>query len=261
MTTIQHSRPGPVLLDLTTSIGTIDVTVEDIDTAVVELHPEQPDDETALDLIARAEVSSRADEFAVRLPRTPGNSTTIVRNGHSVSINTGSVSVGNIVIGNAGGVTVVNGRAAGGSGTVVIATGGGVRLSARLPRGSSLTVDAGGASVRTTGHLKAIRFAATSGDLRADGADRVHARSQSGDIEVRAMDNGMLKSMSGDIHVDGVASAASISTMSGGIRAIAGSGAEIDADAMSGNVTITGDPRHVSARSMSGHVRIPKAAR
>lgn len=262
MTTIPHTRPGPVHLDLTTSCGTVEVIVDDVDTAVVQLWPEQPGDETALDLIARADFTSRADEFMVRLPKMAGGgSTTIVRNGHSVSINTGLVSVGNVVVGNVSGVTIVNGQVIGGNGTTVITSGGGVRAVATLPKGSSLTIDAGAAPVTTRGHLQSIRFAGSSGDLSADSAVRVHARTQSGDIDVRAMNNGMLKSMSGDITVDGLAGAASISTMSGDIRVIAGSGAEVDADAMSGNVTITGDPAYVSARSMSGRVRTPKAVR
>lgn len=261
MTTIPHTRPGPVHLDLTISCGTVEVVVDDVDTAVVQLWPEQPGDETALDLIARAEFSSHANEFAVRLPKSAGGSTTIVRNGHTVSINTGSVSVGNVVIGSVNGVTVVNGQVIGGNGTTVITAGGGIRTVARIPRGSSLTIDAGAASVTTRGHLQSIRFAGSSGDLSADSADRVHARTQSGDIDVRVMNNGMLKSMSGDITIEGLAEAASISTMSGDIRVVAGSGAEVDADAMSGNVTVTGDPAHVSARSMSGRVRTPKAVR
>lgn len=262
MTTIPHTRPGPAHLDLTVSGGTVEVIVDDIETASVELSPEQAGDETARDLIARAEIASRAGEFTVRLPKTAGNgSTTIVRNGRNVSISTNIVSVGNVVIGSVGGVSVVNGQVIAGNGTTVITSGGGVRVVARLPRGSSLTIDAGAAVVSTRGHLESIRFAGSSGDLNADSADRVHARSQSGDIAVRAMNDGMLKSMSGDVTVDGLAGAASISTMSGDIRVIAGSGAEVDADAMSGNVTVTGDPARVSARSMSGRVREPRAAR
>lgn len=262
MTTIPHTRTGPVHLDLTLALGAVEVIVDDVDTAVVQLWPEQPGDETALDLIARAEFTSRANEFAVRLPKMAGGgSTTIVRNGHSVSINTGTVSVGNVVIGNVRGVTVINGQVISGNGTTVITTGGGVRAVATLPKGSSLTVDAGAAPVTTRGHLQSIRFAGSSGALRADSVGRVHARTQSGDIDVRAMDNGMLKSMSGDITVEGLASAASISTMSGNIQVIAGSGAEVDADSMSGNVIVTGDPAQVSARSMSGRVRAPKAVR
>ena len=261
MTTIPHTRLGPVHLDLTVSSGTVEIIVGDVDTAVVQLWPEQPGDETALDLIDRAEFTSHANEFAVRLPKIAGGSTTIIRNGHSVSINTGTVSVGNVVIGNVNGVTVVNGQVIGGNGTTVITSGGGVRTVARLPRGSSLTIDAGAADVTTRGHLESIRFVGSSSNLNADTAGRVRARTQSGDIDVHAMNNGMLKSMSGDITIDGLAEAASISTMSGDIRVIAGTGAEVDADAMSGNVTVTGEPAHVSARSMSGRVRTPKAVR
>lgn len=260
MTTTRHTRPGPVHLDLSTSFGTVEVYTEDREHAEITLSPEHETDETALDLIARAQITSHANEFSVRMPRpaAAAGGMTVVQSGRGVSIN--SVSAGNIVIGSAGGTVVVNGRVISGSGTTVV-TMGVVRVVARLPLGSSLTADAGSATVTSRGHLKAIRFSATSGDLRADSAGSVNARTQSGDVEIRAMDSGMLKAMSGDITIDGLAGSASVSTTSGDIRVIVGDEAELDADSLSGDVTVTGGAGRVSARSMSGRVRTPRAVR
>jgi Putative adhesin len=292
--TIEHEGPGPVTLDLQADTVFLEVLVDEVDQAVVTLSPAQRGDATAADLIARARARSSRDRLTINLPRTSGSgggSTTVISTGGAGFVQTSVANHGSVVVQTGGDmyvagrrivhasgpVTIVNGQVITGSGVTVV-DGGGIRIVARLPHGSSLESDITAGTVATRGQLHLVRHQSTSaglqveaaveveatgtsGDVRVDQAEHVEAESTSGSIRIGASFDVRARSMSGNVTVAALSGTARVKTMSGNVRVHAVTDGRVEAKAMSGNVTVTQDlPSlhvQVAARSMSGRVSTP----
>lgn len=274
--TIAHPG-GPVHFALDVSAAEVEILVEDCKHAEVTLTPiGGSSDEHTADLIARTASTSSGSRFAVDVPRAAGvGSTVISRNGGATCVVTGS---GGTIIQSSGNVTIINGQVVSGHGVTVIQGGSGIRVTARLPIGSSLSIDTAAADVVTHGHLESIRFRATSGSLNADStldldaevssgdirvnrADAVEASASSGDVTIGATRQVRVTASSGSIRVSELSGTARCRASSGSIRVNAVAKSAVRASASSGDVTVTANPGvevEADARSSSGRVRTPK---
>lgn len=241
-----HSTPGPITATITTSATNITVIVEDRERAEYTVT-------TADDKGPSADVvnAARVDDNGIRLDESHGASTVIRTAGGGVSVTQvmDNVAAGSVVVGFQGNViggdnygNIVSGRDTYINGTRVaggIQLGGSrIILTARLPRGSSVTTKTASGDTTILGDAGTVRAETMSGDIRVGGVQDLHAKSMSGDIRVdRFSGSGSASSMSGDISVHAIA------------------GGSLAASTMSGDVRLTGHPIQSSASSMSGRVR------
>ncbi len=133
-----------------------------------------------------------------------------------------------------------------------------LRITVKIPEGSTVSGDSAAAEVRATGlyrdvHLKIASAAAHVGDLLGD----LHLKSASGDLSVgRVGGSAYLKSASGKIRTGDVAGDVTAGTASGDIR-IGSGGGSLDAGSASGHITVgsltTGRAR---VRTASGDVTV-----
>ncbi|MBP2330615.1 hypothetical protein JOF56_011000 [Kibdelosporangium banguiense] len=267
MRTITHTEPGVAVLDLSIGVAVVEVVAEDREYAEITLAPAVSVDSIAADLIRSATVRHTARQLEVAVPAPVG---TVVSGGAVIVGGTvhGGVSFtrasGSIVVGSMSGVTVaggglvvVNGQVITGGATVV-GSGGGVRVTARLPVGSSLVVSSDSpATVITHGSLDTVELRTESGDLTVDSAREIEARTASGDIRIQVGHHVIAHSMSGDIRVGALTGPARLRSMSGDLTVHAIQDTAVQAHTMSGDVRISSDPGVVvssEARSMSGRV-------
>ncbi|MBB5807036.1 hypothetical protein F4560_006804 [Saccharothrix ecbatanensis] len=250
MRTITHST-GPVQLALDVALGHVEVHLEEgRDVAEVTLSPMEFGDSTAARLIADTEVAETADRLAVRVPRPHG-----VNGGTTVIQSRGAViqMFGDVV--NVVGVTIVNGRVISGTGATVVQTGGGVRVVARLPLGSTLALDTRTAPVVVTGQVRSLRFRSLAGDLTANRVDNLDVETTSGDVSVARVGFAQVRSVSGDVEV-GAARDVTLTTTSGDVD-IAELAGTAQVRAVSGDVTVHAvEPSGVDARSVSGDITV-----
>ncbi|GAA2876581.1 hypothetical protein Acy02nite_06160 [Actinoplanes cyaneus] len=114
-----------------------------------------------------------------------------------------------------------------------------LRITVRVPAGSSVSGDSSAAEVRATGlfrdvHLKLASAACHLGDLLGD----LHLSSASGELSVgRVAGSAYLKSASGTIRTGDVMGDVTAKTASGDIR-IGSGGGSVDAGTASGHVTV-----------------------
>ncbi len=151
----------------------------------------------------------------------------------------------------------------------------GVRV--RCPHGSDLDLRSGSADLEATGDLgvvavktssgdvsleraERLRFAAASGDLRADEvAGPSDCRTASGDVRIRRC-GGLLNAnlVSGDLSVGAAAAGLSVATVSGDVRFEAAGGGGMRVQSVSGDVRLAiapGERLYIDASSVSGRMR------
>ncbi|TWP51523.1 DUF4097 domain-containing protein [Lentzea tibetensis] len=267
MLTITH--PGRVHLALDLAHGHVEVHVEDTRKhAEVTLTPMLDSDTTAARLIADALVTETGDQLSVTVPRpsTPYSSATVIQPGRVVVQTFSGVVFG---------TNIVNGRVISGTDTAVVQTGGGVRIVARLPLGSTLAVVSETAPVVATGHLRSLRFHSLSGDLTAHSVDNLDVdttsgyvsvayagltlvHSVSGDVEVGEAFDVLVSTTSGDVDVAELVNTARVRTVSGDISVHAVQPSSVDANSVSGDISLNSGPGVLitsRTRTVSGRVR------
>lgn len=206
-----------------------------------------PDDATGGTMI----VSSRGGRTVIR-----GNVTSGVVIGGG-SRGTVIQSAGRVVVNGVDVTDVVSSRSGGDTGPV--------RVTVRLPAGSSLETDIGTGHVRCRGPLAAITAESLSADLEAEEAAGIRAHSTSGDIRVGHLTGqAALSATSGDITVIDAAGTVDAHATSGDIAIHCTAPVAVSAYATSGDVRVTaarGVQPRVRARSVSGDVRTPEGRR
>ncbi|MBP2321488.1 hypothetical protein JOF56_001873 [Kibdelosporangium banguiense] len=253
MRTFTHHRSGATLFGLSVGAAVVDVVGEEREHAEVVLAPAVAGDHVAEDLIARATETNAGERFTIEVPKACGiTGTTIVHNGgltvsQGVSVMFGSVS----------GVTIVNGQIIGGLGSAVVTGGGALRVTVRLPLGSSLAVSTDCADVHARGQLNSVYFRAVSGDLTVESARVLDAESTSGDISLDCGTHVTAKTVSGDVRVSGLAGRAQVTSVSGDVRVHAVTNSIAAGQTVSGDVRFTATPGVMLdsvGRSVSGRV-------
>jgi hypothetical protein len=264
MRTITHTSPGPVHFSLAVDVAEVDVVAEQRDTATVTLAPVDPSDQDAARLIESATHTSDGKDFTVRVPRPAGGnggSTTVVRSGRGVHV-TSQVVTGNVtgvvmVGGNVYGSTIVNGQVISGAGTVVIG-GSGLRVTVRIPLGSSVTLTGQSPNLTAEGRLNRVEAETVSGDLDVASAITVQARSTSGDVHIGACPAVSARTVSGDVVVRELNGTAAVKTVSGDVQVHAVADSIVTARSVSGDVDLTA-PKGVDidadTSTVSGRVR------
>ncbi|MFE3175554.1 DUF4097 family beta strand repeat-containing protein [Amycolatopsis sp. NPDC059090] len=259
--TITHATPGPVELALAADVATVVVNASpDYAFAQVTLNPEREGDDEATRLVQAATMESRGDRLTVTVPRSHSSGgTTVVRNHYGNVTVAGDMVVGSVVgmvIGGVNhGVTIVNDQFIDGSGTIVIGGGGGVRIHATVPAGSTVTLTGRSPNLTARGELAWVEAETVSGDLDVSAASAVDLRTTSGDIDTDACGTVRAKTVSGDVKVRNLDGSAHVRTVSGdvAIRAVADS--TVTAQTVSGDIDLAA-PRGVeidaSTRSVSG---------
>ncbi|MER7011513.1 DUF4097 family beta strand repeat-containing protein [Saccharopolyspora sp. NPDC000359] len=271
---VEYREYGPMQLKLDMAAGEVLVVIEeDRERAEVVLEPVVPGDEVAEDLIARTEVTGLATGWRVMDVRIPHPELTRV--GAGIHQSFGSIAQGAVVTG----VVVVNGQVISGNPTQGMVSGGGVRVTARVPVGSEVWPTTVSADVDIQGRPECIRFTSTSGDLRVDTATEVWTRTVSGDVDLGAClavnadtTSGSVivgrawsveaRTVSGDVTIDRfIGDAARLRSTSGTLRLHASTTCKVTAVTTSGGIAITADDPplvEVFAHSISGRVRTPQ---
>lgn len=258
MRTITHTTTGPVQFTLTVDAAVVEVIAEDRDTTTVTLEPLTSGDQDAARLIEDTSHTSDGDRFTVRVPRrkaSTGVPVGVTRRGSVVSV------VGNygVVTGSVTGVTIVNGQVIAGAGAVVSDTAGeGLRITVRVPAGSSAALSGPSVDLRTRGRLDRVAADTHSGDLRVAHARDAELVTKSGDVHIGRAATVRARSMAGDIEVTELAGNAALTSMSGDITVHAVTDCAVTAHTMSGDVDLSA-PRGIEidadTRTMSGRTR------
>ncbi|MGO1055548.1 DUF4097 family beta strand repeat-containing protein [Crossiella sp. CA198] len=273
--TFTAAHPGVIGLNLNLDHGDIRVSVEDREHAEITLTPINPGDITAADLITRATVTGYGQDWTVTVPSPPEPAihvrTTATR------IPAGTTVIGAIIGGNGDittGVTIVNGRMVSGHRVTGLDSGGGIRADVRLPEGSSVSVATFTARLTTVGELDRLAFRSTSGDLIAQDAGTVEARtisgditaalactalltSTSGDLDVRCTADATLRTISGDISIGALTGAARVQSTSGRVDVHSVAASTVEANTVSGRIRLSADdgvPVQAHTRSVSGRI-------
>ncbi|MER5389907.1 DUF4097 family beta strand repeat-containing protein [Saccharopolyspora sp. NPDC002686] len=257
--------------ELDMAAGQVEILLEDRERAEIRLEPMVAGDEVAADLISRARHISRGSVLDLRIPHPEP---TVLAGGNTVI----HQSFGNVVQGAVvTGAVIVNGQIVSGNG-VSRTTGGGVKVTARLPLRSRLKATTVSANVVANEHLPTVDFESTSGDLHISYADRLRAHTISGDITVDSAEAVDIETTSGDVQIGPVfhlqartvsgdidaghfvGSHAQLKSVSGDVALHAKYNAEVTARTVSGDIRITArDGVRVTthAKSVSGRVRTP----
>lgn len=242
------------------SIGVAEITVyaEDRRDIAVTLVPASRTDTVAAGLIERAESSAHDDTFSVTVPRPTsgsyGGHTTVIQAGRSVRISGGTVH--GVVIGDANGVTIINGQVITGSGTVIDdSAGGAIRATVRVPAGCAVDVNTDMADTVMHGLLGQVTYRAESGDLFVQSTPLLQATCTAGDITAEVAGDATITSTSGDIRV-GLTRTAMLSSVSGDVRVTAASG-QVNCRAVSGDISVHAvADTDLHATSVSGDIRV-----
>ena len=262
MRTITHTHPGVSRFELGMDAGSVVVYAEERERASVTLEPVRSGDGEAARLIETATVTSEGERFAVRVPSdgtTGTTGTTVVQRGPgAVYMSSGTVtgSVTGMVIGS--GVTIVNGRPISGHGTTIVQGSQGVRVTVRLPLGSTALVRTRSADITTDGRLVGVDTETVSGDTRINTAAIVTARTTSGDVLIGAAGQVVAQTVSGDVRVRALAGPADVRTVSGDVAVHAVRACTVQVRSVSGDITVTTEPGvevDTDTRTVSGRVR------
>ncbi|MFC5719890.1 DUF4097 family beta strand repeat-containing protein [Streptomyces gamaensis] len=252
--TFVSQTTGPIGLALDLPAGSVRVQVLDsITTARVELRTDDSSGPAA-DAVNRARGRQDGETLAVAVPELPGNVMMQSVRGNRVTQSMGTF------YGSVTGVTIINGRVVTGHGTGVMETVSMIEAVVSLPAGSSVEVVSTSADASVYGAVDWLEFRSVSGDLYADAARALAARTTSGDVAVgRVSESVWARSVSGDIRIaqyDG--QHAQLATTSGDVTVQATSAASglVTAHSVSGDVSVSG-PGHlrVTANSISSRVR------
>lgn len=184
MRTEQHAQTGITEAKINNPGGDIELHADPtMNRTEVTLTPDSPGDETADDRIHRAEITSDGRKLLVRLPEMPATAvqqggTTIIRNGGSTIIQSAGTVSGTMV-----GAQIINGNVV--AGNVTQGSEGGVRVSVRVPAGSSLVARSVGGSITATGTTSAVDADTSGGTIRVDHAtDDVDLHTSGGAIRI-----------------------------------------------------------------------------
>ncbi|MFI6984216.1 hypothetical protein ACIBSV_37235 [Embleya sp. NPDC050154] len=180
--TLTASTVGPVCPDITTTLGSVDIIVEQRRRARIDLRTTQ-DTGPLADAVRAATIreytaTGGAPVLEIHIPKPRSGTNTV----HGGGVSYGTGVIGNITIG--GRHVVTNGRVVSAHG--VRADGAEesatITLEVRLPARSSLRATTGAADLRVRGHLQVLGAQTISGDVVADIADTLAAHSTSGDV-------------------------------------------------------------------------------
>ncbi|MFE3195953.1 hypothetical protein ACFXHA_43625 [Nocardia sp. NPDC059240] len=197
MRTIEHTQPGPVLLVLHISAGTVTVTADpEFTTAALTLAPLTDGDTTAERAAASTTVSHRGARLDVRVPATPTAPQVIGLSLPGLTITGGTVVAGTIGgHGNSGKVTL-------GPTGLATTSGAGLAADVRLPAGSTVRITADSAAVILDGPLADAEVVTTSGSVDITGAADVFASTDSGAIHLYVPTGGRAYARTGSGSID-----------------------------------------------------------
>lgn len=255
MRTISHAAPGPVRFELTVDNATVEVIADQRDDAIVTLEPVTATDRATVDLIERTTSEADGARLAVRVPRASGTHagvTTVISGNGAVSVSARHV------IGSLTGVTIVNGQVITAPGTVVIGGTGGMRITVRLPEGSSVALSGSAPDLTTRGQLASVTTDIVSGDVQVAHAHRVGLRTTSGDVRIGSSSDVTVRSVSGDVVVRELAGRAVVTTVSGDIALHAVTPSTVTAQSVSGDLNLSaphGVEIDADTRTVSGRTR------
>lgn len=263
--TLTATATGAVWTDITSHVGTVNVTIDPtLKNAVITVST--TDDEGPLADAVRGATKKEStyqnlDCLTVRLPEVQGNTMTMgdstysYTGGHTVvrqnvgvvhgSVTGMTIRNGDVYMG--GRKIVSNGRVVAEQGTVVSGGGGTgtITVDVKLPSDqSSVRLETTSADITVHGDLQVLDVHSISGDVKARGVHTLFGNTTSSDFEVDRVDARLyVDSISGDIKIGAYnGTMFRAHTVSGDIDVSATPAADgvIDADTVSGDVTTRG---------------------
>lgn len=269
---------GPMTCNLQAAIGEITVIADESTLqAEVTLEAAHADDETANELVNTATCNTLNGELRLVMPEpetTDHCGLGQIQAGRGIQT-VNNTHAGMVVVG-AGNVTVINGQ--------VIVNGtsvredGAVRITARIPKHSTLLASTTSAGVNAEGELSGVEFRSTAGTLYVEQAEHASVRTLSGGVTAGALGNLTAQTTSGHVRVERLAELSAhtvsgdvdiaeligkrtrVSSTSGDISMRFANSANVSAHTVSGDIQITSEPGTrltTDAGSVSGRVRLP----
>ncbi|MGC0317521.1 DUF4097 family beta strand repeat-containing protein [Kitasatospora acidiphila] len=243
-------------LDLNLPFGAATVSVDPGATAVSVLLSTDDGHGPAADAIRHTRYWEDDEALNIAVPEIEGGITVVSNGGRTVHQHFGTVT-GTVV-----GMTIVNGRVINGGtggGTAVVSP---ITATITLPPTAGIIVRSTSADLTATGHVGALGFTTTSGDLVANSVGALVVATVSGDVRVERIGFQLnAETTSGDVRV-GVheGSDAAITTVSGDVLLTAGtrSTGALAVRTVSGDIDLNGTGHlAVQASTVSGrkHVR------
>lgn len=250
---------GPTVLDLTQSVGRIEITIDPKAVRPEIVVRTDSDRGPSADAVRNATFSQQGARVTVNVPVEAGAGGTVI-SGNTMTISNGDIVFGNTV----GGRVIVNGvdvteavrkgQAAAGTSEVVteaiLAPGSGVRINTR----SAVTVVKGAA--------ESIDFSATSGSITAETAGEFLVDMSSGSAKIdRVLSTLDVQMSSGNLRVNSYSGSSGKVRLSSGnanIHATDRSSGSLTVSLSSGNANVTG-ARHLDtsrSRVTSGRLSI-----
>ncbi|MFD9692324.1 DUF4097 domain-containing protein [Kitasatospora sp. NPDC059088] len=232
--------------------GHVRVSIDPAATAITVQLSTPDDDGPSADAVRRTRSWEGPTHLSIDVPAANHGSLTI--NGNTVHQSFGTIT------GDITGITIVNGH------VIIGGSIQGQRLASPIAATVTLPPTALGVALRSvsagltaTGHLPALAFESTSGDVRVQSVNVLSAKTISGDVGAeRIGSDAEIRTTSGDVRI-GVyeGRTAEIRTVSGDIRLTAGTRATgtLTARTVSGDVDLHGTNRlDVRTRTVSGHL-------
>ncbi|MBS2538911.1 hypothetical protein KGQ20_39810 [Catenulispora sp. NF23] len=248
MATTRTLTSSAGILDLRLAVGHVRVTVSPDAAQITVTLSTQDETGASAEAISRTTSSFGTEQFTIRVPDIAAP--VISRSGLNL------VSVGNSI----------NGVSIGGDAFVLgnftrAVSASPIAAEVLLPTGTALRIHSTDVTAEITGHLRALRFHAVSGRVRANSVADLVADTTSADIDVEVQLGPLLaQTISGDVAVGSYhGPVARISTVSGDVRLNAGQGATgvLNAETVSGDLRLGGTGRlAVSASTVSGYKQI-----
>lgn len=137
-------------------------------------------------------------------------------------------------------------------------SGDGVRMTASLPRGSSVTAKTASSDAELDGSFTDIEIQTASGDLRVSGdvGGNVTVKSASGDVRLpRVRGHLEVRGVSGDVCAEWIGNSVTVATVSGDVRIDALPAGTVSVRSVSGDIVLGIEPGSnvdVDASSASG---------
>lgn len=243
-------KAGALILDVTAS--------RQVTTATAELAgPEK--------IISNVSSRKEGGAWVISLPDTVYRGVTVFSGRRHVSSVISGGNFGSTVIQSGGPIIMGGGRVVvNGVDVTDMVNGpdaGPVKLTVRLPAGSSLDVDVRAGSIRCCGPLDSVTAETAAADVEVEQAGGLDAHSSSGDIRVgRLAGPAQVSASSGDIVIHEAAGAVTANASSGDITIHCTAAVSVSARTSSGDVRVTavhGVVPRVRARSSSGRVTQP----
>lgn len=241
---------GPMTCNLQVPFGEITVIAgESTLQAEVAIEPAHEDDHVAADLIDKATSTAQDGELRLLVPKPQRTD----HYGHSPLRPGAHARAGAVVMG-AGNVTVVNGQVI--TDGAAIEDGGAVRVTARVPKGSTLLASTTSAGVNVEGEMTRVTFRSTAGSLDLEQAERATVHTLSGGLTATALGTLTAQTTSGNVLVEQLGEL-SAHTVSGDVDVAALNGKRAQVNSTSGDVSVRiAGSANISAHTVSGDIRI-----